>query len=163
MAFNLQNTNKQKESNLKPVIILQSDRTMKYAATSESRTQKIRSLCSPHGFMSVGAKTETSILIDVVIDSVSGRSDGSNMYFCEGLCRKIANLLTTTVGTSENSMEPSRYHSWLANKEQTKSAETTALYEKQKKSTKPQQWLQQLNCLTLFCVQIPITQYVVIH
>lgn len=48
MAFNLQNTNKQKESNLKPVISLQSDgTTTKCATKSESLSQKIRgSLCS---------------------------------------------------------------------------------------------------------------------
>lgn len=36
MAFNLQNTNKQRGNNLKPVISLQSDGTMKCAASSES-------------------------------------------------------------------------------------------------------------------------------
>lgn len=49
MASNLQNTNKKKQSNLKPVISLQSGGTMKCARTSESLTQKIRgSVCSPH-------------------------------------------------------------------------------------------------------------------
>lgn len=35
MAFNLQNTNKQKEPNLEPVISLQSDGIMRNAATRE--------------------------------------------------------------------------------------------------------------------------------
>lgn len=73
MAFNLQNTNKQKE---KLAISQQSDGTMKYATKSESLTQKIRgSLCSPHDqllqrYRTDGSmwRTETNILIDAVTD-----------------------------------------------------------------------------------------------
>jgi len=43
---NLQNTNKQKESNMKPLISLQSDVTVKCATTSENPQSETQSNCN---------------------------------------------------------------------------------------------------------------------
>ncbi len=90
MAFNLQNINKQKEYDLKPVISLQSDRTghlQQHLKGSLRKSEDHFALLMTLRVLELAHR----LLIRQEI-----RSKAVFLYFCKGPCSSVTNLLTTT-------------------------------------------------------------------
>lgn len=121
-AFNLRNTNKQKGRNLRPLISLQSGRTMKHTTTSELLTQTIWGEQSEHTAdchhvtqqtLNCGSSTgnETNLTCAVIWVSVGGHmcfdsrwivaSDVEKLVARALTYRPICQLLYSVFGTAE--------------------------------------------------------------